>query len=370
MTARDRVDARLKQFRDEWPSSVSWAEVRAEDPHVFRMAAQGALLTLLAMGVTLLATSLFMEVPWVVRLPAWLDWMRDLLSVVVLFLAISLWIFGLIMLSLPRDVRRGIAIAGFAQQRALMYSGYGFSPDRIGILLAEGRGRTVSRPARLAGAPPTNPALFRAKFALWQSAGPKSPPLQIAIAQYSGTKDDPKGPRHTFRYMELELPRHLPHLMIDARGNGSLRSFLPGTQRISLEGDFDRYFAVYVPNGYERDALELLTPDVMACLIDHGRGWDIEIVEDRLVVASHRSRRSSDRAEYTAMLYFSELVSGEVGHQAKTYTDPRSALPRSQIAEQGRRLRPRSAVWTTAAFLGVVALMLTFPYVLGWFLDR
>ena len=158
--------------------------------------------------------------------------------------------------------------------------------------------------------------------------------------------------------------------MIDARGNGSLRTMLPGTQKLSLEGDFDRYFSVYVPAKYERDALELLTPDVMVCLIDHGRQWDIEIVDDRLVVASRRWARSSDRAEYTAMLYFSELIGAELGYQAKTYTDPRAQKPRSQVAEAGRRLRRRSAAWATAAFIGIIALMLAYPHVLGWFLDR
>lgn len=117
--------------------------------------------------------------------------------------------------------------------------------------------------------------------------------------------------------------------MIDATSNGRLRTLFPGSQRLRLEGDFDRYFAVYVPPGYERDALELLTPDVMACLIDHGRHWDVEIVDDRLIVASHRFLRSSDRDEYTAILYFSELFGADLGHQAHTYTDPHAANPRS-----------------------------------------
>ena len=349
---------------------VTWADVRDEDPGVFRSARTGALLLIPAVAATLLAGSLSMETPWTITLPEWLDWSRGLMMVIVLFLAIGFWFWGLILLSLPGDVRRGLAIKGFANERDLLYSQYGRSPDRIGVLLAEGRGKTPPRPPRLANADPVNPSLFRARFALWQGGRTTVPPLQIAIAQYSGTDADPKGPRNTFRYMELALPRRLPHIMIDARGNGSLRTMLPGTQKLSLEGDFDRYFSVYVPAKYERDALELLTPDVMVCLIDHGRQWDIEIVDDRLVVASRRWARSSDRAEYTAMLYFSELIGAELGYQAKTYTDPRAQKPRSQVAEAGRRLRRRSAAWATAAFIGIIALMLAYPHVLGWFLDR
>lgn len=168
----------------------------------------------------------------------------------------------------------------------------------------------------------------------------------------------------------MRLPRALPHLMIDARSNGTLRSLLPSTQRLSLEGDFDRYFTAYVPQGYERDALQLLTPDVMVCLIDHGRQWDIEIIDDRLVVASRRFRRRSDRSDVTALLLFSELIGAELGHQVANYTDSRAEQPRTQVASAGRRLRLRSAAWTTAIFALVVAAMLAFPHVLGWILDR
>lgn len=361
---------RLAQFRAEWPRSVSWAEVRAQEPDVFRSAGKGALLVVPAIAATLLGFSFSMEFPWVIEMPGWLDWSRGLLIVALCALSIGLWIWAFVLLSLPGDTRRGIAIARFAQERDLTYSRHGFAPERIGILLAEGRTGLPARPARLVEAGPAQPSLFRTSFALWRSSNTRIPPLQIAIASYSGSESDPKGPRNGFRYMEMSLSRRLPHIMIDARGNGSLRQMLPGTQRLSLEGDFDRYFSVYVPNGYERDALELLTPDVMVCLIDHGRRWDIEIVEDRLVVASRRFRKRSDRLEYTAMLYFSELFGQELGHQARTYSDPRAERPRSQVAAAGRRLRRRSAAWGAAAFVGAVGLMLAFPHVLGWFLDR
>lgn len=363
--------SRLAQFRSEWPATVTWREVREEDPRVFRSAVQGALLLMPAVLATILASSLTMELPFTIVLPDWIDWMRGLVIVAALWVAIGLWIWSLVLLSLPFDTRRGIAIARFAAERGLLYSRNGFAPDRLGILFAEGRGPAAPRrPARLAHRPdPSRASLFRSTFSLWRGDRGPNPSLQIAVAAYSGGKSDPKGPRHAFRFMEMRLPRALPHLMIDARRNGSLRSLLPGTQRLSFEGDFDRYFTVYVPQGYERDALQLLTPDVMVCLIDHGRRWDIEVIEDRLIVASSRFRRRSDRADVTALLLFSELIGAELGHQAANYTDPRAERPRTQVAEAGRRLRLRSAAWTTAVFALVVAAMLGFPHVLGWILD-
>lgn len=362
---------RLAQFRSEWPARVRWREVREEDPEAFRSAGQGALLLFPAMLATIVWSSLTFEFPLAVPLPDWIDWMRGLLIMVVLFVTIGLWIWSLVLLSLPPDARRGIAIARFAKARGLRYSRFGISPPRLGILFAEGRAQPAPRRRARKGAQPDplNKSLYSSQFSLWDGTAAPHPPLQIAIASYSGGKSDPKGPRPAFRFMELQLPRALPHLMIDARRNGNLRSFLPGTQRVSLEGDFDRYFSAYAPEGYARDALQLLTPDVMVCLIDHGRHWDIEVVEDRLIVASSRFRKASDRAEVTAMLLFAELITAELGYQAESYTDPRADRPRTQVAEAGRRLHRRSAAWATAIFVLVVAAMLAFPHVLGWLLD-
>jgi len=369
-------DERLALFRAEWPERVSWAEVRAEDPEAFRMAARGGLLLIAALAFSLLWLALAFEFPLPILLPDWIDWMQPLLFVVSLWGGIMLWLAGLIMLSLPSDARRGIAVKRFGDARGLHYSRFGFAPERIGIMFAEHRGipplpRRVRENLRRSGAAQNDPErkpLYRAEFVLWRGLA-YEPELQIARASFSGSKSDTRGPRDSFRYLSIGLPRRLPHLMIDSLRNGRMRNILPGDERISLEGDFDRHFAAYAPNGYERDALELLTPDVMACLIDHGRSWDLEVVEDRLFVVSSRVRGGSDRAEIPALLRFAELIGDELGHQASSYTDPRAERPRSEIAVAGRRLRRRSRLWATA--IAVVALLawIGFPWVLGLFLD-
>lgn len=358
---------RLLQFRSEWPRHVSWDEVRAADSTAFRSAAQGAGLFVVVLLLLLLVFMLEMDVPAQITLPAWLDWGRGLFIVICLLLAFALGIWGMALISVPGDTRRGLAIARFASERDLIYSRFGHPPRRQGILLAEGTGKGSAPSVRHAT---EMPSLFRSGFALWGSSNSPVPSLQIAIASYSGSKSDPKAPRHAFRFLEMALPRKLPHIMIDARQNGVLRAVLPGTQRMRLEGDFDRHFAVYAPDGYQQDALQLLTPDVMACLIDHGRQWDIEIVDEHLVVASHRFRRSSDRDEYTALLVFSELIGAELGYQASYYTDPRAELPSSGIAPAGRRLRRVSAAWGIIPVILAAAFAFALPPLLSWFLDH
>ncbi len=350
------------------------------------MAARGGLILLAAVPLSLLGMSLVMDVPFKISMPGWLDLIRPLIYIVSVWGSIMMWIGGLVMLTMPRDARRAIAIKRFASVRDLGFMRFGFAPPRAGIMFAEGSAVQLPRrlreqswvaklsakpaPATADGADNATKPLFQAQFALWSGGFAYEPRLQIALAAYQGSKSDPKGPRSGFRYMTMTLPRDLPHIMVDSLRNGTMRSLLPGAERMSLEGDFDKHFAVYAPKGYERDALELLTPDVMACLIDYGRSWDIEMVEDRLIVASSKVRSWNDRDEITALLRFSELFGEEIGHQAATYSDPRAAHPRSQVAVGGQRLKRRSAAWTTAIFIAIVAAMLAFPHVLGWFLDR
>ncbi len=374
MSGRSRGNAvtdRLTSLRAAWPIRVSWAEVRAAQPTVFRQAVLGALLCIPAAACTLLWAGLTFEWPRPISLPGWIEWAHGFLIVVTLFTSILLWMWGVIMVSMPADTRRGLAFEGFAKREGINYMRMGLPPARLGVFFAEqlpGPRDPARRRPPLTAKPPAS--LFRSSFVLWRGRDASDPDLAIGIASYTGGKGDPKGPRNGFRYLSLRLPRALPHLIIDARGNGSLRTLLPGTQRLSLEGDFDRYFATYVPDGYERDALELLTPDVMACLIDYGSRWDIEVIDDRLQLASSRVTARTDGAESAALIYFAELVGAELGHQAASYSDPRAARPRAQVAAQGRRLRQRSTAWSTVAFVAVIGGMVAFPHVLGWLLDR
>lgn len=364
------VDRRLERYRADFPAHVRWSEVREQDPEAFRSAARGALLLPAALVATAVWTSLMFAVPIAVPLPGWMQELAGLLMVVVFFVAFGLWVFAWAMLSMPADSRRMIAIRRFGERHGLTSQRLGTAPEPIGILFAEGAAARPRNRRRAPDARPVAASLFRAEFALTRGGPFGEPDLQIAVATYTGGRNDPKGARNAFRFLTTRMPRPLPHLMVDSLRNGRLRTLLPGTQRISLEGDVDRHFAVYAPNGYERDALQLLTPDVLVCLLEHGRQWDIEVVEDRVVVASTRFRRRFDRREIPALLRFAELIGAELGHQASTYTDPRAAAPRRQVAAAGRRLRRRSAAWTAAILTAVVAAMLAFPHVLGWVLDN
>lgn len=132
----------------------------------------------------------------------------------------------------------------------------------------------------------------------------------------------------------------LPHLFVQAVGPGSrtLPAALDADQRRALEGDFPRHYSVYCRPGTERDALYILTPDLMAALVDEGRAACLEVDDGTLRLYSPYA---FDPGDVRAWADRAALVDG-VGTRA---------------VERVRRLgrAPRSPVPATAAPDGDVA---------------
>ena len=116
---------------------------------------------------------------------------------------------------------------------------------------------------------------------------------------YQDTTTDSNGQTVSTRpkywgYVAIRLEHALPNIVLDAKVNNTLfGTNLPERfthdQILHLEGDFDRYFTLYTPKGYEADALYLFTPEVMATFIDQASAFDAEIVDDWLFLyTNHR----------------------------------------------------------------------------------
>lgn len=107
---------------------------------------------------------------------------------------------------------------------------------------------------------------------------------------------------HSWGYVAVKLDVPLPNIVLDALGNNGFGTNLPASfqkeQRLSLEGDFDRYFTLYCPEGYEADALYLFTPDIMARFVDNAAQLDVEIVDDWLFLYTKRAASTLDPATW------------------------------------------------------------------------
>ena len=88
-----------------------------------------------------------------------------------------------------------------------------------------------------------------------------------------------------WHYLAVELPSPLPHLVLESTAAGSLPNELAREigQQVSLGQPFDSRFTLYAPRGYEHDALYVMTPAVMAALLDHAAEFHVEIIGDTLV---------------------------------------------------------------------------------------
>jgi hypothetical protein len=93
---------------------------------------------------------------------------------------------------------------------------------------------------------------------------------------------------HTVRAVRIPLPSEAPRITLRSRRGAGALSVLPrrptGRSQLRLEGDFSDVFEVSVPAGYETDALYVLTPDLMAIILDESADLDLEIVDSTLHV--------------------------------------------------------------------------------------
>jgi len=172
---------------------------------------------------------------------------------------------------------------------------------------------------------------------------------------------------HTWGFLALQLDRPLPQMVLDSTANNglfggtNLPQHFSRDQVLSLEGDFNRYFTLYCPKEYERDALYIFTPDLMALLIDNAGSFDVEIVDDWMFVYSASALDTADPAVLGRMFRIVDTVGAKTLAQSERYRDERVATATGggqsdarmpMIAPQGRRLTTTfSWVWIPAAVL-------------------
>lgn len=150
---------------------------------------------------------------------------------------------------------------------------------------------------------------------------------------------------HDYAYAKLPLGRHLPHMVLDSLQNNFLgMTNLPDSfkedQRLELEGDFNKHFKLYAPKQYERDALYIFTPDVMATMIDNGERYDMEIVDDTLYIYSQLPLDLLSAQRLEPLLQIVDVIGQDLSKQTARYSDERVGdRSLDSVALQGQRLK-------------------------------
>lgn len=171
---------------------------------------------------------------------------------------------------------------------------------------------------------------------------------------------------HTWGFLALQLDRSLPHIVLDSLANngifGSSLSTYDKTQRLSLEGDFDRYFTLYCPAEYERDALYVFTPDLMALCIDNVAPFDVEIIDQWMFVYSAAAFDMMQPAVHHRLLSIVDTVGAKTLRQTARYSDERIGnFAANVVAPPGQRLKRTFPVWLIVFLVGFLGLALVLP---------
>jgi hypothetical protein len=183
-------------------------------------------------------------------------------------------------------------------------------------------------------------------------------------------------------YIEVRLPRRLPHLLLipagDRLSDTALEEWGMEDQLVELEGDFPSSFRLYAPVGYGVDVRYLMPPDLMAALVDEAGDLFVEIWGDRLMIGSDGDLLGAGEAEYRRLFRVLDVLVAEVLPQASRYADDRlpavagvatpSAAGVVGVAEAGRDLRTDGTLRTLRPLLVAVAgIAVAFagPHLLG-----
>jgi hypothetical protein len=116
---------------------------------------------------------------------------------------------------------------------------------------------------------------------------------------------------HNYTVFELQFDVAMPDMLLEKKEplfTGSVFGQLP--EQIKLEGDFNRYFSLSIKKGYEVEALEVFTPDVMADLIEKCKGLSLEIVNSHLFIYENKNiaTKADLYAFYDIARYFVEKL--------------------------------------------------------------
>ena len=236
---------------------------------------------------------------------------------------------GVIVLARIRLPRRGrrlwrerLAVSRFAEENGASYDAITAELPGAGMIFTTGSERRVSDRVRFEREP---------KFEVGNLSYRISLPRNAVLDFHWG-------------YVRIPLERRFPHTVLDSRANNGIRGArLPASMSnrgtTELEGDFSRFFELTVPPGYERDALYLLTPDLMAVLIDEGADFDVEIVDDELFVYRPTPFALSTTEEWQRIERIVDTIGARTQRRTARYRDERVGdRLLNRVAPTGRRI--------------------------------
>lgn len=191
---------------------------------------------------------------------------------------------------------------------------------------------------------------------------------QIEVGNYSYDKGllDRKV-TYEYGFVRIQLDRNLPRLLLESRSNNgafnssSLPFTLNSNNILSLEGDFNKYFTVFEPNGYSRDTLYIFTPNVMQSFVDNLSGYDIEIFNNELYIYSVETFELEDNVKILEIITKMLVCYEALQNQSANYSDDKATDENvGAIASGGNKISRshRFQVWYVVSIVIIMLIMI------------
>lgn len=256
-------------------------------------------------------------------------------------IALGLFVWLVVWL-VQRESRYILLAKRFAKDNNFLFTADGVTTERSGLVFNIGHSRRIKH-------------LIEGTFS--------GRPFEIFTYEYV-VGQGKNSTTYTYGVVGTPLTRALPHVVLDSRKNNltSFISNLPATtsgESLQLEGDFNTHFNVHIPEGYGRDALYFLTPELMALLVDKASQYDVEVVGNMLYFYSIDAAPSRQR--YQSAFDVLSHVGNEFEENTVRYADERIGQREANVvAVEGQRLQTGTPTWLKVLIgLFVLSVILT-----------
>ena len=184
---------------------------------------------------------------------------------------------------------------------------------------------------------------------------------------------------NSFTFVRFTLPTSVPHLVVTSNRSSALSAAglaISGGRVLRGSLEFDASFTLHCPADYERDALYIFTPDLLALMIDAAPGCDLELIDDTAYLYMSREPKLWVGPVADEMLAVIALLRRKLGRQTRRYTDERltgnivqTSAP--TVAIGGLRLANRRsmrgrAIAAALALPGILLAAVLIAQAFGW----
>ena len=123
----------------------------------------------------------------------------------------------------------------------------------------------------------------------------------------------------SFNGLDITLPYGLTNFYLDSHKDSKRKgpaALYAKSQMVSLEGDFNKYFQLFVPPDSAIFALSVLSPDVMQTLITSSQRYDVELSGNHLRVIT---LEKTSKLTGGPLIAAAQAIIEELDHRSKSW---------------------------------------------------